>query len=65
MIDRRLLEHWERESATRAQLRRALPASWRNDPRPDMDVVRELYVEAMLRMKQQPTRPAAIGDDDR
>jgi len=31
-----------------------------------MDVVRELYIEAMLRLKQQPTvAPAAIGDDDR
>jgi hypothetical protein len=65
MIDRRLLEHWERECAARARLRESLPASWRNDPRPDMDVVRELYIEAMLRLKQQPVRPAAIGDDDR
>ena len=65
MIDRRLLEHWERERAARARLRESLPASWRNDPRPDMDVVRELYIEAMLRMKPQPVRPAAIGDDDR
>jgi hypothetical protein len=31
-----------------------------------MDVVRELYIEAMLRMKQQePARSVAIGDDDR
>jgi hypothetical protein len=31
-----------------------------------MDVVRELYIEAMLRLKQQPSvRPVAIGDDDR
>jgi hypothetical protein len=28
--------------------------------------VRELYIEAMLRLKQQPGgRPVAIGDDDR
>ena len=66
MIDDRLLGHWEREHAARARLRDSLPASWRNDPRPDMDVVRELYIEAMLRLKQQPTvAPAAIGDDDR
>jgi hypothetical protein len=51
MIDERLLDHWERESAARARLRDSLPASWRNDPRPNMDVVRELYVEAMLRLK--------------
>jgi hypothetical protein len=66
MIDDRLLAYWERESAARDRLRNQLPASWRNDPRPDMDVVRELYIEAMLRLKQQPTvTPAAIGDDDR
>jgi hypothetical protein len=66
MIDDRLLEHWERETAARARLRDSLPTSWRNDPRPDMDVVRELYIEAMLRLKQQPAeRPVAIGTDDR
>jgi hypothetical protein len=65
MIDRRLLEHWERERAARAQLRDALPASWRNDPRPNMDEVRELYVEAMLRLKQPTAGSIAIGDDDR
>jgi hypothetical protein len=67
MIDDRLLDRWERESAARARLRDSLPASWRNDSRPNMDVVRELYVEAMLRLKQDgPTvRPVAIGDDDR
>jgi hypothetical protein len=66
VIDDRLLDHWQRESAARARLRSSLPASWRNDPRPDMDVVRELYVEAMLRLKSEPTvQPVAIGDDDR
>ena len=66
MIDDRLLAYWERESAARARLRNSLPASWRNDPRPNMDVVRELYIEAMLRMKQNSTtQPVAIGDDDR
>ena len=65
MIDERLLEYWERESAARARLRNQLPASWRNDPRPNMDVVRELYIEAMLRLKESPLRPVAIGDDDR
>ena len=31
-----------------------------------MDVVRELYIEAMLRLKQKSaSRPVAIGDDDR
>jgi hypothetical protein len=65
MIDRRLLGHWEHDRAARARLRDSLPRSWRDDPRPNMDVVRELYIEAMLRMKTQPDRSAAIGDDDR
>lgn len=65
MIDDRLLEHWQRESATRARLRDSLPASWRNDPRPSMDAVRELYIEAMLRLKEPHEHPVAIGDDDR
>jgi hypothetical protein len=65
MIDDRLLEHWTHERATRDRLRSSLPASWRNDPRPNMDVVRELYIEAMLRLKETPVRPVAIGDDDR
>jgi hypothetical protein len=67
MIDDRLLGHWERERATRARLRDSLPPSWRNDPRPDMEVVRELYVEAMLRVKEQRSAAdsVAIGDDDR
>jgi hypothetical protein len=66
MIDDRLLAYWERESSARERLRNSLPASWRNDPRPNMDVVRELYIEAMLRMKQgSTTQPVAIGDDDR
>jgi hypothetical protein len=30
-----------------------------------MDVVRELYIEAMLRLKQPTVRPVAIGNDDR
>jgi hypothetical protein len=65
MIDDRLLEHWTRERAHRDRLRDSLPASWRDDPRPNMDVVRELYIEAMLRLKQPSVRPVAIGDDDR
>jgi hypothetical protein len=65
MIDRRLLDHWQRERAARARLRRSLPPSWRDDPRPKMEDVRELYVEAMLRMEPQLVRPVAIGDDDR
>jgi len=65
MIDSRLLEHWQRESRSREQLRRSLPSTWRNDPRPKMDEVREMYVEAMLRMQEASMRSEAIGLDDR
>jgi hypothetical protein len=65
VIDDRLLDHWKRESAARERLRNSLPASWREDPRPNMDIVRELYIEAMLRLKESSARPMAIGDDDR
>jgi hypothetical protein len=65
MIDDRLLGHWERESAARARLRDSLPPSWQNDPRPNMEIVRELYIEAMLRLKQPSARPVALVDDDR
>jgi hypothetical protein len=66
MIDDRLLAYWEREQTARARLRSSLPLSWRDDPRENMDIVRELYIEAMLQLKQPPgVRPVAIGDDDR
>jgi hypothetical protein len=65
MVDRRLLQYWERERAARERLRDSLPPSWRDDPRPNMDEVRELYIEAMLRLKQPSIRPVAIGADDR
>jgi len=58
MVDRSLLEHWQQERAARTRLRRSLPPSWRDDPRPKMDEVRELYVEAMVRMSGSPRRPA-------
>jgi len=36
MLELRLQEHWERERDARDRIRRALPPSWRNDPRPKM-----------------------------
>ena len=65
MVERKLLEHWERERAARLRLRDSLPLSWRNDPRPKMGEVCELYVESMLDMQRSAGRPMAIGDDDR
>jgi hypothetical protein len=68
MIDRRLLDHWTRQRTARQRLRDTLPPSWRNDPRPGMAKVREVYIEGMLQMWGPPPRfprPVAIGDDDR
>jgi hypothetical protein len=66
VIDSRMLEHWQRERGARERLRQSLPSSWRNDPRPKMDEVREMYIEGMLAMQGRPMHPvAAIGDDDR
>jgi len=65
VVDRRFQEHWERECAARALLRDSLPSSWRDDPRPKMSEVREVYIEAMLQMRRSPVRPVAIADDDR
>ena len=65
MVDERLLEHWTRQRAARARLRNSLPPSWRDDPRPKLGDVRELYVESMLEMKRRAAGPMAIGDDDR
>jgi len=64
MIDDRLLEHWQRERASREQARAALPASWRDDSRRQMHEVRETYIEAMLQMNAS-SRVVAIGEDDR
>jgi hypothetical protein len=64
MIDDRLLEHWQRERAAREQAWASLPASWRDDPRPQMHEVCETYIEAMLQMNPS-SRVVAIGEDDR
>ena len=64
MIDDRLLLHWKHVRRAREQARASLPASWRDDPRPKMDEVREMYIEGMLRMNGS-SRVAAISGDDR
>jgi hypothetical protein len=39
----------------RERARRALPASWREDPRPEMEEVCELYVELLAREFSRPS----------
>lgn len=64
MIDNSLLEHWQRKRAAREQVRAALPASWRDDPRPQMQEVCETYIETMLQINAS-SRVISIGEDDR
>jgi hypothetical protein len=63
-VDRRLLGYWNREQAARRQSRRNLPASWRNDTRPEMQAVTDVYIELLTRIKQQ-KQLYALADDDR
>jgi hypothetical protein len=61
MVDKRLQSYWQREQEARARARAALPASWRNDPRPAMADVREVYIEGMVSLR----RATALPADDR
>jgi hypothetical protein len=63
MIDERLLLHWQFVRKAREQARASLPSSWREDPRPKMDEVREMYIEGMPRMNG--SSPVAAINDDR
>jgi hypothetical protein len=65
MIDNRLLEYWERERKAREDARAALPASWRDDPRPRMRETCEIFIESMLQMNRPSRRFVSIGEDDR
>jgi hypothetical protein len=63
-VDRRLLGHWNREQAARHQGRQSLPSSWRDDTRPEMRAVVDVYVEMLARIKHQ-RQLYALTDDDR
>jgi hypothetical protein len=61
VVDERLLQHWKRERTARERVRAGLPTSWRDDPRPEMDAVRETFVEAIVSMR----RPSLKLVDDK
>ena len=61
-VDRRLLNHWQREQVARRKARAALPAQWRNDPRPEMHQVVDVYVELVAAERQQNVVPLALED---
>jgi hypothetical protein len=52
-------------SARLARTRAALPASWRDDPRPRMRETCEIFIESMLQMNRPSRRFVSIGEDDR
>ncbi len=61
-VDNRLLSHWQREQLARRQARAALPARWRNDPRPEMHEVVDVYVELLAAERRLNVVPLAIED---
>jgi len=64
VVDRRFLGYWNREQAARRHAGKNLPRGWRNDPRPEMHAVTDVYVEMLARIRQQ-KRLSALTDDPR
>jgi hypothetical protein len=58
-LDTTHLAYWREEQRARRSARAALPLRWRNDERPQMEVVAETYVESMvaLRRRRRGARP--------
>ena len=61
-VDNRLLGHWQREQVARKQARAALPARWRNDPRPEMHQVVDVYVELLAAERHRNVVPLTFED---
>jgi hypothetical protein len=61
-VDSRLLNYWQREQNARRQARAALPARWRNDPRPEMHEVVDVYVELLAAERARNVVPLVLPD---
>jgi hypothetical protein len=61
-VDSRLLDYWQREQVARRKARAALPVQWRNDPRPEMHQVVDVYVELLAAERQRNVVPLALED---
>ncbi|MGZ4334331.1 MAG: hypothetical protein ACXVRJ_08685 [Gaiellaceae bacterium] len=53
-IDATLLQYWQAQQAARKRARASVPAAWRRDPRPEMGVVAETFVESMVTLRAVP-----------
>jgi hypothetical protein len=58
-VDDQLQEHWERTLRARERARRSLPEEWREDPRPEIQEVCDLYVELLVGELSQPPARAS------
>jgi hypothetical protein len=61
-VDDRLLAHWRREQVARRRARAALPAQWRDDARPEMREVVDVYVELLAAESRSNVVPLALED---
>jgi hypothetical protein len=52
-VDYRLLPHFEASRERLEAARRALPAHWRNDPRPEAQIINEHWVQVIARAGEQ------------
>jgi hypothetical protein len=50
-VDYRLLAHFESSCRRHAAARRLLPPSWRSDPRPEMQLLNDIWVDVIARAR--------------
>ena len=53
-IDHTLLAYWQAQQTARKRARASVPAGWRNDPRPEIGIVAERFVESMVMLREPP-----------
>ena len=61
-MDTQLLDYWRRQQTARRRARAALPERWRNDVRPEMRQVVEVYVELLAAEHRGNVVPLALED---
>ncbi len=61
-MDTQLLDYWRRQQLARRRARAALPERWRNDARPEMRQVVEVYVELLAAERHGNVVPLALED---